>query len=135
MVLGEPLALVLLVGLVATPGRTARGAYIPDLPQLGGIRLERVAVAADGSSRVAGFIGAPVAGVLIALVGTSSLLWIDAATFGFSALLIGVMVPASHATRAPAPPAAESAPTTARPQRFFADLSLCVRFLRRDRVL
>ncbi|HEX9414742.1 MAG TPA: hypothetical protein VF916_14650, partial [Ktedonobacterales bacterium] len=36
LVFGELLALVFLVGLVATPGRTARAAYIPDLAQLAG---------------------------------------------------------------------------------------------------
>lgn len=38
--------------------------------------------------------GGPLAGFLIALLGASRLLSIDAATFGFSALLIGLVLPA-----------------------------------------
>jgi MFS family permease len=38
-------------------------------------------------------LGPPVAGVLIALLGTSNVLWIDAVTFGISALMVLVVVP------------------------------------------
>jgi MFS family permease len=94
------LVLVFLLGLVATPGRTARSALVPDLAQLADLRFERVTGLSDGVSRVAGFIGAPMAGLLIVLVGTSSLLWIDAGTFAVSALLIGLGVPGAARLRA-----------------------------------
>ncbi len=87
------LALVFCAGLVTTPGATARAALVPDLAALAGVRIERATALTDGISRLSRFIGAPLAGVLIALIGTSNLLWIDAASFGTSALLIGLLVP------------------------------------------
>jgi MFS family permease len=133
----ELLALVFLVGLVATPGQTARSAYLPDLAQLAGLRLERVTAAADGTRRISGFIGAPLAGVLIVLTGTSNLLWIDAATFAVSAVLIGLVVSTPAPSHEPALPNEEAAvPEASAPMgRFFGDVSMGVRFLWRDRVL
>ncbi len=87
------LALVFCAGLLTTPGATARSALVPDLAALASVRMERATALTDGISRLSRFIGAPLAGILIALTGTSSLLWIDAATFGASALLIGLVVP------------------------------------------
>lgn len=87
------LALVFCGGLLTTPGATAREALVPDLAALASVRMERVTALSDGISRLSRFIGAPVAGVLIAVIGTSNLLWIDAATFAASALLIGLLVP------------------------------------------
>ncbi len=95
------LVLVFLAGLGTTPGRTARSALTPDLAELAGARLERVSAATDGISRVATFIGAPLAGVLIALIGASNLLWVDAATFAVSAALIGALVPRLAQRQAP----------------------------------
>lgn len=127
----ELLVLVFLVGLAATPGRTARAAYLPDLAAAARIRLERATAAADGSMRISGFIGAPLAGVLIALTGTTTLLWLDATTFAVSALIIGLLVPTAHAVRAEAPDAA--APR--RGGRFLGDLAEGLGYLRRDAVL
>ena len=87
------LALVFLAGLLTTPGQTARSALIPDLAQLARARLERVTAATDSVTRLARFAGAPLAGVLIAIVGTSNLLFIDAVTFAFSAIVIGTAIP------------------------------------------
>src|SRR5215469_9859823 len=88
------LVLVFISGFLATPGQTARSALVPELAQLANMRLERVSAAKDSVTRLSRFIGAPLAGVLIAVVATNSLLWIDAATFAVSALAIGLAVPA-----------------------------------------
>jgi MFS family permease len=128
----ELLVLVFLVGLAATPGRTARAAYLPDLAAAGRVRLERATAAADGSMRISGFIGAPLAGVLIALSGATTLLWLDGATFACSALLIGLLVPSARAARAAAP-AADAAPP--RRGRWLAEIGEGIGFLRRDAVL
>lgn len=88
------LALVFLAGSLATPGQTARSALVPDLAELAYTPIERATAVDDGVSRLSHFLGAPLAGVLIAAIGTSNLLWVDAATFAVSALLIGSMVPA-----------------------------------------
>lgn len=87
------LALVFVAGLLTTPGATARSALVPDLTALAQVRFERATALTDGISRLSRFIGAPLAGILIVLIGTSNLLWIDAATFFASAMLIGLLVP------------------------------------------
>ncbi|MFI5272364.1 MAG: MFS transporter [Ktedonobacterales bacterium] len=98
------LALVFVAGLLTTPGATARSSLIPDLARLADVRLERATAAADGVTRLSRFVGAPLAGILIAVIGTSNLLWIDAATFAFSALAVGLGV---HARLAPQPAPAD----------------------------
>lgn len=87
------LILVFFSGLLTTPGRTARSSMLPDLAVTARMPLERANAITDGTSRVSGFIGAPLAALLIAIIGTSTLLLIDAATFAFSAFLIGIAVP------------------------------------------
>lgn len=89
------LSLVFLGGLLKSPGVTARSAMVPDLAQQATMRLERANALSDGFKRVSGFIGAPLAGLLIASIGTSNLLWLDAISFAISALLIGIAVPAT----------------------------------------
>src|SRR5947209_6839754 len=91
----ELLALVFLGGLLKSPGVTARTSLVPDLAARATMRLERANALSDGVNRVARFIGAPVAGVLIAIIGTSNLLWLDAASFALSAMLIGLAVPST----------------------------------------
>ena len=89
------LALVFLGGLLRSPGVTARSSLVPDLAEAASMRLERANALWDGVNRVAGLIGAPLAGFLIASIGTSNLLWLDAASFGISAMLIGLAIPAT----------------------------------------
>jgi MFS family permease len=142
---GGLLASVFLLGVVATPGRTARSALVPDLAQLAQLRLERITGWSDGVNRISGFIGAPLAGLLIVAVGTNSLLWIDAATFAASALLIGLGVPGGAALRtalaagahleAPAWPAPGEAEGAAAAAPGGGDFRAGLRFLRHDPVL
>ena len=94
------LVLVFVAGLLTTPGATARQSLLPDLAHRADVRLERATAAADGVIRLSRFVGAPLAGILIAIIGTSNLLWIDAATFAFSALAVGFAVPAPQAAAA-----------------------------------
>ncbi len=54
--------------------------------------MERVYAIGDGLSRVSGLLGAPLAAVVIVLIGASKLLWLDGASFVISALLIGAVV-------------------------------------------
>ncbi|HEX5441248.1 MAG TPA: MFS transporter, partial [Ktedonobacterales bacterium] len=97
------LVLVFLAGLLTTPGATARAAMVPDLADLAHVRMERATAAADGATRLSRFIGAPLAGLLIAFIGSGNLLWIDAASFAISALIIGRLVPTIAAATPPAP--------------------------------
>src|SRR5581483_12018064 len=87
------LALVFLSGLLKAPGETARSSLLPDLGKDAKMRMERVNAIGDGLMRVSGLLGAPLAAVLIVLIGASNLLWLDALSFFLSALLIGLLVP------------------------------------------
>jgi MFS family permease len=100
--------LVFLGALLDAPGVTARASMLPEVAEPAGWSLERVSGAAAAVNRASRLAGAPVAGLLIAFVGASNVLWIDAATFLFSAAAIAFGVP----RRAVAKPAAEEAPRT-----------------------
>jgi hypothetical protein len=90
-------------------------------------------------TRLSRFVGAPVAGVLIVAIGASNLLWIDAATFAVSALLISLAVPVNLSRRSAAvtgtpsgePPASQEE-QNAPGQRYFARLAGGIAFLWRD---
>lgn len=118
------LVLVFLGNFLDAPGSTARQALVPDLAQLARVRLEQASAASDGISRSARLIGAPIAGVLIVVLGPSNILWVDAATFAWSALLIALAVP-----RRPAPRAA------AADRSYLAELRAGMQFIGRDRLM
>ncbi|WP_244375846.1 MFS transporter [Streptomyces ficellus] len=81
-------ALMGVAGLCHAPGQTARHVLVPDLAERAGTTLARAASLFDAVSRGARMAGAALAGVLIALVGAETVLLLDAATFGLSALLV-----------------------------------------------
>lgn len=117
------LALVFVGGLLEIPGITARRSMLPELAGLAGTRLERVNAAYEGNQQVALLIGAPLAGLLVAWLGASNVLWLDAATFAFSALVIGAAVP-SLDVRSTKPSGS-----------YFEQVAAGLRFLRGDRLL
>ena len=88
------LGLVFLGGLLDVPGGSARESLIPELAATSDISLERANAAFDMTRRLSTLIGAPLAGVLIAAFGVETLLWLNALSFGVSALLIALAVPA-----------------------------------------
>lgn len=95
-------ALMAVGGLVHTPGLTARYVLLPHLAEHSGTTVARAAGLYDAVSRGARMLGAALAGVLIAVVGAESVLLLDAATFGASALLVGAFlrgVPAAEPQR------------------------------------
>ena len=105
---GLPLALLLglvFVGaLLDAPGQTAREAMLPQLIARAGAETERVVALFDGASRAAGMVGAILGGVLIAALGPAEALYVDAASFACSALLVRLGVPeipveGTHETR------------------------------------
>ncbi len=116
-------ALVFLGALLDTPGMSARSALVPTLADRAGWSLERatgVTATVERGSRLA---GAPLAGVLIALGGPIAVLWIDAATFAISALVVLLAVP-SHAR-----------PSRVPGSRYLMEIKEGFAFLRRDRPL
>lgn len=116
------LLLVFLRSFFATPGETARAALLPDLAETAGTSLERATSGYDAVSRGARMVGAPVAGLLISIVGAPNLLLIDAATFVVSAALVAFAVPK--------PPPVE--PTA---RHYLADLRAGLSYLNADRTI
>jgi MFS family permease len=88
------LVLVFLGALLDAPGVAARRSLFPDLVELAGVNLERANAAYAVTNRLAAMLGAPLGGVLIAMIGASNLLYVNAASFGVSALIIAARVPA-----------------------------------------
>jgi MFS family permease len=91
--------LVFLGALLDAPGVTARASMLPEVAEPAGWSLERVSGAAAAVNRAARLAGAPLAGLLIFFVGPTNVLWIDAATFVFSAAAIAFGVPARASAR------------------------------------
>ncbi|MDH4113577.1 MAG: hypothetical protein OEV60_13005 [Actinomycetota bacterium] len=87
------MALVFLGGLLDAPGVTARASLLPDVASWARWSLERATGPSAVVERASRLAGAPLAGVLIAIVGATSVLWIDAASFLVSAALVAVSVP------------------------------------------
>lgn len=115
------LALVFLGAILDAPGSTARLSLLPDLTKMAGMQLERANSAAQAIQRGASLVGAPLAGFLIALMGASNVLWLDAASFAVSALMVAALL------RTPAPKLWEK-----RRARYLEDLKEGLRFIRRD---
>lgn len=98
------LVLTFLGALLDAPGGTARDSLVPDLAERAGVRLERVNAMSQTLWRTSGLLGPPLAGVLIAALGTSAVLFLDAASFAVSAGLVAGVVPSSsRSARAPQP--------------------------------
>lgn len=87
------LALVFLGVLLDGPGQTARLAIYPDIVQRTTLSLDRANALYSTTRRIAGLLGPPLAGALIAVIGPANLLWVNAATFAVSAGIIGLMLP------------------------------------------
>ncbi len=121
------LALVFLGALLDIPGETARRSLLPELAGAAKINLDRANTVNQMAYRVAGLAAPPLAGILIALVGASNLLWIDAATFAVSALVVARWVP-SLAT-------AQEETESKGARRYFGEVWEGIQFVRRDRVL
>jgi len=98
-------ALVAVAGFLHAPGDTARSALVPTLAERSRVRLVRAASLYDGASRCASMVGAAVGGVLITTLGASRVLFVDAASFAVSALIIGGVGRGARAPEGPRAPA------------------------------
>ncbi|MFB7589534.1 MFS transporter [Streptomyces sp. NPDC056169] len=81
-------ALMAVTGLCHAPGEMARHVLVPDLAQRAGTALPRAASLYDAVARGARMTGAAIAGLLVAFLGADTVLFLDAATFALSALLV-----------------------------------------------
>jgi MFS family permease len=87
------MVLVFLGAFLDTPGSTARAALLPELAEQAGMPIERVTSLTHVIERSARMVGAPLAGLLIGVIGTANVLWLDAASFFISAGIIWILVP------------------------------------------
>jgi MFS family permease len=101
-----PLLLVLVacVGVFIAPYFSSQRIVIPELLGDDETAVSRANAVVEGTSRLAGLLGPALAGVLIGLIGAPNVLYVDAATFAISFVVLAVLVP----QRAPAPPDEES---------------------------
>lgn len=120
------MALVFLGGLLDAPGATARTALLPDAAELAGVRMERATGIRSAIQQGSLLVGAPLGGVLVAEVGATAALWIDAASFLVSAALVAIAVPR---------PQRDLETETEAPRRFFAELAEGLRFIWDRRLL
>lgn len=118
------LVLVFVGAILDAPGSTARLSLLPDVTKLAGMRLERANSAAQAIGRASNLLGAPLAGFLIALMGASQVLWLDAASFAVSALLVAALIPSPQVEH-----------TEKRAGRYLDDLKDGLRFMRGDRLI
>lgn len=117
------LLLVFIGAILDIPGMTARRSMLPEIAMLGNVPLARANAWFESAQHVSFLIGPPIAGVLIAAVGAAAVLWIDAATFLISIVLVMTSVP-------------RIAPTVRRVTGRYRDEVLAgLRFIRRDPVL
>jgi len=118
------MVLVFLGALLDAPGNTARAALIPELATLAGLPLERATSANQVIERSSRLVGAPLAGFLIAVMGTANVLWLDALSFFISATMVGLLVTAPHLK-----------PKEADQGKYVDELLNGLRFLRRDQLI
>ncbi len=89
---GVLLAIVAVVGALRGAG-VAAYVLVPGVAEISGTPIERATGVHDGISRAAGMLGAPLAGVLLAVFSPSVVLLIDAGTFLFAGAVVAAFVP------------------------------------------
>lgn len=82
------LAMVAVAGALRGPGDGAKHAMIPALVEHAAVAMERATGLASTTERTASMAGAALAGILIALVGPTAALAVDAASFLLSAIVL-----------------------------------------------
>ncbi len=98
------LVLVFLAGCALAPYMSAATVVIPELVGNDQSTVAQANAAFEGVQRSTSLLGPPIAGLLIATIGASSVLYVDACTFLFSFVVVGLFVP----KRPPLAPSEES---------------------------
>lgn len=86
------LALIAVISAVVTPSFASKAALLPDLVGEDETRLVEANALLQAAQRITILIGPAIGGVLIAVIGATSVLLIDAASFLAGFVLIGVLV-------------------------------------------
>jgi MFS family permease len=122
--LWQLMGLVFLGALLDAPGSTARAAILPDVVELAGVGMERASGIRSGIQQGAFLVGGPLGGVLVAELGATTALWLNAGSFLFSAALVAVALPGVRHR------SGEEAPG-----RYLTDLAQGLRFIWRNRLI
>ena len=125
--LWQLLTLVFVGALLDAPGSTARAALFPDAVEVAGVGMERATGIRGAIQQSSVLVGGPLGGVLVATLGPTTALWVDAGTFLVSAALVTFLVPRP---RAHGEAAAEPAKG-----RYFTELAEGLRFIWSQRVI
>src|SRR5918992_4743987 len=91
--LWQLMTLVFVGALLDAPGSTARLALFPDLVELAELGMERASGIRGGIQQAALLVGAPLGGVLVAELGATNALWLNAGSFLVSAAIVAGAVP------------------------------------------
>jgi MFS family permease len=124
--LWQLLGLVFAGALLDAPGATARQSLFPEVVELAGIGMERATGIRAGVQQGSFLVGGPIGGILVAGFGATNALWLDAASFLFSAALVVAVIP--RASR-------EAKAEAEAPGRYFTELAEGMRFIWNQRVL
>ena len=96
------LGLVAVAGLLRGPADGAKHALVPAIAAVAAVPMERVTGLAGAAERLASTVGAAAAGLLVAAIGPVQALFVDAASFGLSALVLALTAPRRLAGAEPA---------------------------------
>ena len=91
--LWQLMTLVFVGALLDAPGSTARLALFPDLVELAELGMERASGIRGGIQQAALLVGAPLGGVLVAELGATNALWLNAGSFLVSATIVAGAIP------------------------------------------
>ncbi|MGI5147540.1 MFS transporter [Plantactinospora sp. CA-294935] len=129
---GTLIGLVAVAGLLRGLGDTAKRVVFPETVAAAGTPMTRATSMHDGLSRLATLLGAPLAGLLIAVLDAPLVLLLDAGTFLVGALLVALAVPKRLRTVEPAPAGDGATPDR---EPYLVALRAGLRYLRHDRLV
>ncbi|MDN4173318.1 MFS transporter [Nocardioides sp. SOB77] len=132
---GAFLALVAVAGGLRGPSDGAKHAMVPALVAEAGVPMERATGLHSTVERTSSMLGAALAGLLVAAVGPTTALLLDAASFGVAAALLGWATTSMRPVPTPAAAAAAATAPGMEPEPYRRQLREGWDFLRRDRVL
>ena len=93
------LLLLFIARLLSEPGDTGRRSLVPDVAGLADMPLERANSMYSSAFSFSNLLGPVLAGVLVASIGATNVLFVDGATFVASAALIGTMLPSERGAK------------------------------------
>ncbi|MGB3328274.1 MAG: MFS transporter [Thermomicrobiales bacterium] len=89
------LVFVFIGSLLKVPALTAHRSMVPELAVHAAMPLDRVNALFESFQYLALLLGTPLAGLLVASMGAENVLWLNAATFVLSALVVAIFIPST----------------------------------------